>query len=194
MLGVYTTTFLVPPSPITYTLKHTITSTMSAQDTPAGIHRRHSPSQVRDAVNVSSHGARPNSTSTGAFSMNNSSLSIVLLPLAPASLLDLPVWTDTMTVGGDSGATLTSTVSGSVITLTPAINISISSGAISTNNPITPVANVTYTQPLPSLVGSGVVTQMPTTRPEHKSPGATASLDYTTALVVVALVHIFFRG
>lgn len=186
MLSVYTTTFLVPPSPIIYTLKHANTSTMSAQDTPASIHRRLSPSQARDAVNASSHSARPNSTSTGTFPMNNNSLSTGLIPMAPASLSDLPVWTDTMTVGGDRGATLTSTVSDSVITLTPTINISMSTGT-------TPGANVTYIQPSPSLVGSGVVTQMPTTRPEHKSPGITACLDYTTALVVVVLVHIFFR-
>lgn len=155
---------------------HTIVSTMAAQQIPAG------------------------NTSTCA--MHNISLSTGFV------LSGLPVWTNTMTIGGGGAANtsipaltpFTTVVSDPVITLTPTINITMnasatSPGAVSTTDSNTPGVNLTHTQPLPSLVGSGgLVTQLPTPRPEHKSPGATTFLDCTTALVAVALVHIFFRG
>lgn len=213
ILSVYTTTFLVPPTPIVYTVKHALTSTVSANDTyqlATGLNPRLSSSHTQGAVKASSHRAGDNSTSlTGTFMKSNSSIPTGLVSIASAGLSDLPVWTDTLGAGGGNGngngttstLTLTSssntTVSGVVITLTSTVmgTGAVSSGEIFTTDATSPRANATYIKPSLSLSGTigsggsgGAATQTPTTEPQHKNCGIAACLDYTVAALAALMV------
>lgn len=174
----YTTTFLAPPTPITYTVEHPITLTATANGTYqraiGSSSRPLSPSQTRHAVNASSspsHGAGGNVTSTGMFGFNNTSLPTTLVyTVSSASLSDVPVWTDTLGAGNGNGngngTTLTpistfrnTTASGIVVTLTTTVKANgtgtVSPGEVFTTDASSAgVANATYYKPMPSLAST----------------------------------------